>query len=70
MVRPRLLRDTCSVSESAELASRAEPIDEYRELEMLAHAWEHGSLDPGGAEGPAGRVDDAEQQEAARARDR
>lgn len=70
MVRPRLLRDTCNVSESAELASCADPIDEYRELEMLAHAWEHGSLDPGVAEGTDGRVDDAEQKESARARDR
>lgn len=61
MVRPRLLHDTFSASESAETAARADIIDEYRELEMLAHAWECGSLDPGVAEAAPGRVDDVEQ---------
>lgn len=70
MVRPRLLCDTCSVSESAELAPRADPIDEYRELEMLAHAWEHGSLYPDVPDGTPGRVDDTEQKESVRAKDR
>lgn len=36
MVRDRLLH--------AEPASCADIIDEYRELAMLAHAWEHGSI--------------------------
>lgn len=39
---------------------RAETIDEYRELDMLAHAWERGSLEPGTPEGAPGRVEDAE----------
>ena len=44
---------------------RAETIDEYRELDMLAHAWECGSLGPGAAEGATGRVDNAEDKESA-----
>ena len=47
-------------SDSAEPAHRAEAIDEYRELDMLAHAWERGSLEPGVAESATGRVDSAE----------
>lgn len=49
-----------SARESAEPAHRTDAIDEYRELEMLAHAWERGSLAPGAAEGAPGGVDDAE----------
>lgn len=39
---------------------RAETIDEYRELDMLAHAWERGSLEPGVPETAPGRAEDAE----------
>lgn len=66
MVRPWPLRDTCGACEIAEPAPRADPIDEYRELEMLAHAWECGSLNLEAAEAAPGRVDDAEQKESAR----
>lgn len=45
--------------------SRADTIDEYRELAILAHAWERGSLEPGVAEGGLGRVDEAEEKESA-----
>jgi hypothetical protein len=65
VVRHRLLRDIFSAFESAEPAYRADTIDEYRELAMLAHAWERGSLKPGVAEGAPGRVDDAEGKESA-----
>lgn len=53
MVTHRPSGDTSSAS--AELARRAETIDEYRELDMLAHAWERASLEPGmtGEPGPA-----------------
>ena len=54
-----------SVRGSAEPARRAETIDEYRELDMLAHAWECGSLGPGAAAGATGRVDNAEDKESA-----
>ncbi|HEX3843779.1 MAG TPA: hypothetical protein VHV80_05420 [Steroidobacteraceae bacterium] len=63
MVRPGPLRDTFSASENAEPAPPADTLDEYRELEMLAHAWERGSLNPWLAEGAPGRVEDAEQNE-------
>ena len=66
MVTHRPLRDIASVRGSAEPARRAETIDEYRELDMLAHAWECGSLGPGVAEGAPRRVDDAEDEESAR----
>jgi hypothetical protein len=39
---------------------RAETIDEYRELDMLAHAWERVSLEPGTPEAAPARVEDAE----------
>jgi hypothetical protein len=45
VVIDRPFRDVFSAFENAEPARRAEAIDEYRELEMLAHAWEHGSLE-------------------------
>jgi hypothetical protein len=60
LVRNRPLSDIFSTLESAEPAHRAEPIDEYRDLVMLAHAWEHGSLEPEGAEEAPGLGDDAE----------
>ena len=60
MVRHRLLRDVFSAFESAEPVYRADAIDEYRELAMLAQAWEHGSFKPGMAEGAPVRIDDAE----------
>ena len=43
-------------SESVEPAYAADIIDEYRELTMLAHAWEHGSIVPGVAEDAPARV--------------
>jgi hypothetical protein len=39
---------------------RAETIDEYRELDMLAHAWERGSLEPGVLPSAPARAEDAE----------
>ena len=63
MVRQRPLPDIFSAFDSAEPAYRAEPIDEYRELEMLAHAWERGSLEQGAPEGAPGRAEDAEGNE-------
>ena len=50
MVKDRLFRDIVSAFESAEPAYRAGTIDEYRELAMLARAWERGSLEPGVAD--------------------
>jgi hypothetical protein len=64
-VRRRQLRDIFSALESAEPAYRADPIDEYRDLAMLAHAWERGSLEPEVAEEAHGRVDDAEGEDPA-----
>lgn len=60
MVRDWLLRDMLGAFESAEPMYRADPVDEYRELTILAGAWEHGALQPVPAEGAAGHVDDAE----------
>jgi hypothetical protein len=60
VVRNKPLPDIFSSLESAEPAWRAEPIDEYRDLVMLAHAWEHGSLEPEAAEEAPDRGDDAE----------
>jgi hypothetical protein len=39
---------------------RAETIDEYRELDMLAHAWEREPLEPGVPQSAPGRAEDAE----------
>ena len=47
MARHGILHEIFSAYESAEAAYRADGIDEYRELAMLAHAWERGSLKPG-----------------------
>jgi len=52
VVRHRLQSDMFSASESAEREYRAETIDEYRELAMLAaHAWVGGAPEPGVSEG-------------------
>ena len=39
---------------------RAENIDEYRELDMLAHAWERGPLEPGTPEDAPRHIEDAQ----------
>lgn len=58
MGRYRLLPDTFSASDGADPAYDAETVDEYRELSMLANAWERASLDPGRDEEGASRADD------------
>lgn len=63
MVSDRLLRDIFGAVESAEPAYRADPIDEYRDLAMLAHAWERGSLELEVAAQAPGRVDEPEGKE-------
>lgn len=63
MVTHRPSGDTLSARASVELAHRAETIDEYRELDMLAHAWERGSPKPGAVEGEPGRAEDAVDEE-------
>ena len=65
MVTHRPLREIFSARASLELAHRAETLDEYRELDMLAHAWEGGSLTPGVADGTPGRADDPTDKESA-----
>lgn len=65
MLRDTLLRDVFRDFESAERAHGADPIDEYRDLAILAHAWERGSLNPEVTEEAPGRVDDAEGKEPA-----
>jgi hypothetical protein len=60
VVRNRPLPDTFSTLASAEPAYGVDAIDEYRDLVMLAHAWEHRSLEPAGAEEAPDRGDDAE----------
>jgi ubiquinone/menaquinone biosynthesis C-methylase UbiE len=54
VVRQRLLRDFFSAFENAEPTLRADAIDEYRELTLLAHAWERGALMPGVRAGMCG----------------
>ena len=66
MARQRLLRDTFSALETAEPEYRAEAIDEYRELEMLAHAWEHGSVESGVSATAAGRPEEGEEKASGR----
>ena len=66
MVRQRLLRDFLSTFENAAPAPGAEALDEYRELAMLAHAWERGSLEPGAVEGALGSGQRAKSQYAAK----
>ena len=65
VVRNRLFGHIFGALESAGAAQGAEPIDEYRELTMLAHAWERGTLEPRSAKRAAHRADDAEGQEPA-----
>jgi len=66
VVRQRLLRDFFSAFENAAPALRADPIDEYRELTLLARAWERGALMPGVVEGGLGRVEEVEGKEPSR----
>jgi hypothetical protein len=61
-MRLKPLSDIFSALESAEPAYRADGIDEYRELAMLAHAWEHGSLRSGAVDGVPGGIEDAKGQ--------
>lgn len=65
MVRHSHLRDTFSAFESTGPAHRADPIDEYRDLAMLANAFERVLLRREIAEEAEGRVDDAEGKESA-----
>ncbi|MHB8813200.1 MAG: hypothetical protein ACYDAE_08020 [Steroidobacteraceae bacterium] len=58
-MRNRPLRDAFDTLDIAEPAYRAEAIDEYRDLVMLAHAWEHRPLEPEGAEEAPDPGDDA-----------
>ena len=46
MPRPSLLHDIFSAYESAEPTHRADSIDEYRELAILALVWERSSIAP------------------------
>jgi hypothetical protein len=66
MVRHRVTRQIFSVTETEELPDRADSIDEYRELAMLANAWERRSLEPAGAEGASPKGEDREVKELAR----
>jgi hypothetical protein len=59
-VRNKLLRDFLSAFEGAAPAHRADTIDEYRELVILAQAWERGSLEAGLATQALGRAEDVE----------
>jgi hypothetical protein len=56
--------------ENAGPASRAEAIDEYRELTLLAGAWERQALTPGAGQGVSeracARIDDVEGKPAPR----
>jgi hypothetical protein len=61
-----LLPGASSAVESVEPACRADSVDEYRDLAMLADAWERGALEPHGVEGGLGAV---EQDEGERADD-
>ena len=65
MVRHWPLAHSFGAFEDAEPASRADAIDEYRELAMLADAWERGSLEPGVCEETPGPVADADGKELA-----
>jgi hypothetical protein len=60
VVTQGLLRDLFSAFEGVAPGHGADAIDEYRELTMLAHAWEHGSLMPGSVEQALGRGDGVE----------
>lgn len=65
MVRHRLLRELFNVFEGAAPVCRADTIDEYRELAMLAHAWESGYLEAGLATQVLNRAEDAERKASA-----
>lgn len=57
MARRTLLPDILTAFEGTEPARRCDPIDEYRDLAMLARAWERigsGDLTVGDAGGNAG----------------
>jgi hypothetical protein len=66
VVRQRLLRDFFSAFENAAPGLRADAIDEYRALRLLAHAWERGALMSGVVEGGLGRVEEVEGKEPSR----
>ena len=65
VVTIRPLSDIFSALEGAEPAHSAEDIDEYRELAMLARAWERGSLKSGVVDGAPGGIDDAKERKPA-----
>jgi hypothetical protein len=64
VVGNRRLRDIFKALENAGPAYRAEAVDEYRELAMLARAWERSASKPGtGTEEAApGAVDDTKDE--------
>jgi hypothetical protein len=66
VVKNRPPGDVFRAFESTEPADGAGPIDEYRELTLLAGAWEAGALKPRAAKRAPGRADDAEGKEPAR----
>lgn len=68
VVRNRLLGRIFGAFESISAAPGAEPIDEYRELAILAHAWERGTLEPRAAKRVTRRIDDAERKVSASGR--
>lgn len=65
VVGNRGLGDIFSPPESTAPAYRAEAMDEYRELALLAKAWERQALKQGLGEGTSGRVEDPEGNESA-----
>jgi len=65
VVKQRHLGDFFSTCGRDEPAYGAEPIDEYRDLAMLARAWESGLLEANVAEEALARADDAEGKESA-----
>lgn len=65
-MRHRPVRDVLSVFGTGERAYRADPMDEYRELTILAGAWERGSLEIGvGADGSPRNADEGKGKESA-----
>lgn len=60
MVTSRLLRDFLDALHSPAAMHRADPIDEYRELAMLARVWERSALE---ARLPAAALSRAEEAE-------
>jgi len=65
VVGNRGLREVFNAPESTAPAYRAEGLDEYRELALLANAWERQARKQGPGEGPSGRAEDAEGEEPA-----